>query len=72
MTKTANKTWTPKMTRNPFLNFLRSYRVHLIGRRQAEIVQIGAKHWNLLSEDEKFEFYRKAMLFKRKQVLSEH
>lgn len=61
-----------KMTRNPFFNFARSFRAENPGKRQAEIIQIAARAWRSLPEDQKLFFYRNAMIFKRHQVLSKH
>lgn len=61
---------TPKMTTNPFFNFLRSFRT-LNGYRQADLVKYAAIAWKSLSDDEKFEYYKNAMLFKRSQILNE-
>ena len=53
-----------KMTKNPFLNFVREFRKERCGRRQADIIKEAAEHWNKLPKPVKAEWVEAARNFK--------
>ncbi|XP_030757182.1 protamine-like isoform X2 [Sitophilus oryzae] len=49
-----------KITRNPFLNFLRDFRKNNKGLKVTQLTKIGAKVWRNMNKREKSPYYRMA------------
>lgn len=53
---------TGRVTRNPFLNFLREFRLAYWGVPAAQVATLGAKEWKALSNGQKAKYVQQAHL----------